>query len=182
MPRLPAASLDRAEEMLIGIRANHLWEYLPEDATDQSVRRQLPHFTGAQIYIDNTPLLIDGTESISDRSKDFLGDANNPNSFVAATPFSDESYFINIAPCCSAFPTEAPSVSRMAHSLLYSLTATSTHSVSGFPSYRGGTLDEADGAIADGVDDKGIAVYRRERAASLGCGIALSYSQKLVTA
>ena len=50
-------------------RAGHLWENLPQDAANQRLGCQSPHFTGAEIYVDNLPFAIDGTESVPEGLK-----------------------------------------------------------------------------------------------------------------
>ena len=51
-------------------RAGHLWEHLPQDAANQRLGCQSPHFTVAEIYIDNLPFAIDGTESVPEGLED----------------------------------------------------------------------------------------------------------------
>src|SRR5262249_52255035 len=61
-----AAGLDCAKQTFLAIRASYFWEDLPKHVTDQTVRRHFPHFARALIYMDNLPLSIDRTESVSD--------------------------------------------------------------------------------------------------------------------
>src|SRR5262249_52371116 len=79
--------LHRAAETLRGIRADNLWEDVPKDAAYQSVRRQSPHFTGAQVHIDNIPLAVDRTESVPNSFKDFLGYASKSEFFCCSSPY-----------------------------------------------------------------------------------------------
>src|SRR5262249_10592523 len=83
----PAACHDGAAETLLGIRADHFWEDFPKDAAYQPVGRQSPHFTGAQVHIDNIPLAVDRTESVSDSFKDFLGYADKSEFFCWSNVF-----------------------------------------------------------------------------------------------
>ena len=51
-------------------RAGHLWEHLPQDAANQRLGCQSPHFKVAEIYIDNLPFAIDATESVREGLED----------------------------------------------------------------------------------------------------------------
>ena len=51
-------------------RAGHLWEHLLQDAANQRLGCQSPDFTVAEIYIDNLPFAIDGTESVPEGPED----------------------------------------------------------------------------------------------------------------
>jgi hypothetical protein len=48
----------------------------PQDAANQRLGCQSPHFTGAEIYVDNLPFAIDGTESVPEGLKDVSVDAD----------------------------------------------------------------------------------------------------------
>ena len=72
----PAARFDSSTEKPLGSRAGHLWENLLQHAANQCLGCQSPHFTGAEIYVDNLPFAIDDTESAPEGLKDVSVDAD----------------------------------------------------------------------------------------------------------
>ena len=53
------------------------WKTFPQDAANQRLGCQSPHFTGAEIDVDNLPFVIDGTEPVPEGLKDVSVDADN---------------------------------------------------------------------------------------------------------
>ena len=60
----------------IGSRAGHLWENLPTRPGQSTSWVSIPTLTGAEIYVDNLPFAIDGTESVPEGLKDVSVDAD----------------------------------------------------------------------------------------------------------